>query len=102
MVSALNFYDIAIASLAVWRISHMIKHEPGPWDVFIIIRDKVGNGILGKLMDCIWCSSVWIAMIIFVPGIKYILIIFSISALVIFWELAWDAAKESRTRGRRK
>src|SRR3972149_1864058 len=84
----LNFFDIVIASLGVWRLAHMLKHEAGPWDVFIRIREKLGNGMLGKLMDCVWCSSVWLAIIFFVPGTKILVIVLAISALAIFLELA--------------
>jgi Protein of unknown function (DUF1360) len=84
----LNFFDIVIASFGVWRLAHMLKYEAGPWDMFIRIREKLGNGILGKLMDCVWCSSVWLAIIFFVPGIKILVIVLAISALAIFLELA--------------
>ena len=84
----LNFFDIVIASLGVWRLAHMLKHEAGPWDVFIRTREKLGNGMLGKLMDCVWCSSVWLAIIFFVPGTKTLVIVLAISALATFLELA--------------
>ena len=86
----LNFFDIIVASLGVWRLAHMLKYEAGPWDVFIRIRERLGNGFLGKLMDCIWCSSVWLAIIFFVPGTKYLVIVLAISALSIFLERAHE------------
>ena len=82
----LNFFDIVVASLGVWRLAHMLKHEAGPWDIFIRIREKVGDGMLGKLMDCVLCSSVWLAIIFFIPGTKILVIVLAISAMAIFLE----------------
>ena len=48
--------------LAVWRITHLISKEDGPFDIMYIIRKKAGAGFLGKLMDCFYCTSVWVAL----------------------------------------
>lgn len=82
-----NFFDIVIAALAVWRLSYMLSHEAGPWDVFIRIREKLGNSVLGRAMDCVNCMSVWFALLIFVPGAEYVALVLAISALSVFWSL---------------
>jgi hypothetical protein len=97
----IDFIDILIASLCVWRLAHMIKYEAGPWDIFIRIRERLGTGMLGKLMDCIWCSSVWLAIIYFVPGTKYLVILLAISGLAILLEglhvLLWRSKEKTIT-----
>lgn len=82
-----NIFDMLIASLAAWRIAYMLKYEGGPWDVFIRIRDWFGNSVLGKAMDCIPCSSIWLAAALFlIPGIDYLVIVLAISSMVIIVE----------------
>jgi hypothetical protein len=51
-----------ILALAVWRVTHLIQAEDGPWDVIFKIRKWVGNGFAGSLMDCFYCLSIWVAM----------------------------------------
>ena len=52
----------AAASLATWRIAHLLAYEDGPGDVLVGLRARLGRGILGRLMDCFYCLSVWIAL----------------------------------------
>jgi len=47
--------------LAVWRVTHLLQAEDGPFDVIFHIRKSVGNGVLGSLMDCFDCVSLWVA-----------------------------------------
>lgn len=62
----------------------MLSREAGPWDIFIRIREKLGNSVVGKAMDCIACASVWLAAIVFfVPGIRFLVIILAVSAMSI-------------------
>lgn len=78
----INFFDMMVASLAAWRVAHMLSREPGPWDIFIRIREKLGNSVLGKAMDCVACMSIWLsAIMFFVPGIKFLVIVLAISAM---------------------
>ena len=51
----------AIASLAVWRITHLLAHEDGPFDVIYRLRALGGAGFWGRLLDCFYCLSLWIA-----------------------------------------
>jgi Protein of unknown function (DUF1360) len=51
-----------IFALAVWRVTHLIQAEDGPWDVIFKIRKWVGNGFAGSLMDCFYCLSIWVGM----------------------------------------
>ena len=47
--------------LAVWRVAHLAVVEDGPWDVFVRVRRFAGQGGLGRLMDCFYCMSLWVA-----------------------------------------
>ena len=48
-------------SLAVWRITHLVAREDGPWDVVTRLRRMAGTGFWGRLMDCFYCLSLWVA-----------------------------------------
>ena len=70
-----------LAALFVWRLSYMISHEDGLWDMFLNLRLWAGakpeahfypDGeqvlewqaftVFGKLLLCPLCLSVWIAV----------------------------------------
>jgi len=51
----------ALASLATWRIAHLLAAEDGPADTVVRLRERLGSGQLGNLMDCFYCLSVWVA-----------------------------------------
>lgn len=50
----------AILVVVVWRLTHLISQEDGPFDIIIRVRKLFGNSVIGKLMDCFYCLSVWI------------------------------------------
>lgn len=58
----MRFYWLVIGSLAVWRITHFLQAEDGPWDVVVRLRRRLGAGFWGRLMDCFYCLSVWVAL----------------------------------------
>ena len=51
-----------VVVIVVWRITHLITTEDGPFDMIIKMRKFVGNSFLGKLMDCFYCLSIWIGL----------------------------------------
>ncbi len=51
----------ALASLATWRVTHLLAEEDGPANVVVRLRGRLGTGQLGELMDCFYCLSVWVA-----------------------------------------
>ena len=57
----MDFYRLVIGVLVVWRITHLLFAEDGPWDVIIRLRRRAGDGFWGKLLDCFYCLSLWIA-----------------------------------------
>jgi hypothetical protein len=46
----------------VWRVTHLLHAEDGPFDLIFRIRKSVGDGFLGSLMDCFYCLSLWVAL----------------------------------------
>jgi Protein of unknown function (DUF1360) len=50
-----------LASLATWRVTHLLSQEDGPSDLVAHLRARLGNGQLGELMDCFFCLSIWVA-----------------------------------------
>lgn len=51
-----------LCALAVWRLTHLLAREDGPFDVVVKLRQALGTGNLGALMDCFYCLSLWLAM----------------------------------------
>jgi hypothetical protein len=58
----MRFYWLVLGALTVWRITHFLQAEDGPWDIVVWLRRKAGAGFLGKLLDCFYCLSVWAAV----------------------------------------
>jgi len=52
---------LILSAAAVWRITHLVALEDGPFDVFVSIRRALGGSIFGRLMDCFYCLSFWVA-----------------------------------------
>lgn len=51
-----------ITCLAVWRITHLLAKEDGPWDMIFKLRKQLGQGFWGSLLDCFYCLSIWVAL----------------------------------------
>jgi hypothetical protein len=54
-------YRFVLGVLAVWRVTHLLFAEDGPWDVVVRVRRRAGGGFWGRLLDCFYCLSLWIA-----------------------------------------
>ena len=50
-----------MAVLATWRLSHLVAHEDGPFDLVAKVRLAAGLSTWGRLMDCPYCLSLWFA-----------------------------------------
>ena len=55
------WFRLLVAVLATWRIARLIAKEDGPFDLVLRARTRAGGGMVGKLMDCPYCLSLWIA-----------------------------------------
>ncbi|MEO5681151.1 MAG: DUF1360 domain-containing protein [Chitinophagaceae bacterium] len=57
-----DIFFFVLIVLAAWRITHLFAKEDGPFDIIYLIRKKAGTGFFGKLLDCFYCTSVWVAL----------------------------------------
>jgi len=53
---------VILATLATWRVTHLLVNEDGPADVVVRLRRRAGSGWAGALMDCFYCMSFWVAV----------------------------------------
>ncbi len=73
--------ELVVSALATWRIASLLATEQGPWDMFGKIRATLGvyyhaegslmpyaDNVFGKAVICVWCSSVWIALLFVIGG----------------------------------
>lgn len=85
-----TFLLSVVGALCVWRITHFLYAEDGPWDCVILLRQWAGEGFIGKTMDCFYCLSFWIALpIAFLCGetwLEKLLLIPALSAVAILLE----------------
>lgn len=51
-----------ILVIVVWRLTHLISAEDGPFDLIYKLRKLAGDSFFGKLMDCFYCLSIWIGL----------------------------------------
>lgn len=58
----MNILYLVLSVFVVWRLTHLLSKEDGPFDIIFILRKKTGNGFFGKLMDCFYCLSIWVAL----------------------------------------
>lgn len=54
-------YWLALGVLAVWRITHLLHAEDGPWNLSAGLRRCAGHGFWGTLLDCFLCLSLWMS-----------------------------------------
>jgi hypothetical protein len=50
--------------LATWRVTSLLVNEPGPYRVFARLREGQRDNEVGKALECVWCTSVWVAIAI--------------------------------------
>lgn len=97
----MTIIEFVIFGLATWRISSLLVDEPGPFRIFIRIREKVGithdlddnvemipDGFLPGILSCVWCTSVylglfWTIMYLCVPFALYLALPFALSGMAI-------------------
>lgn len=68
----MDITTLLILSLAVWRLSSLFTGEDGPFEMFAVLRAKGG-----ELLNCLWCLSMWIGLIVFVA--------YAFWPVVVFW-----------------
>jgi hypothetical protein len=53
---------IAVATLAVWRLTHLLHAEDGPLRMFARCRNWLRRMSLSGATDCFYCLSLWVAV----------------------------------------
>lgn len=61
-MSSVNWFGFFICTLVVWRLTHLLSKEDGPFDLIYSLRKKAGAGFFGSLLDCFYCVSIWVAL----------------------------------------
>ena len=56
------WFRLVIAVLATWRVAHLVAREDGPFDIIVQLRRRAGSSVIGQLMDCPYCLSLWVAV----------------------------------------
>jgi Protein of unknown function (DUF1360) len=54
-------WSFILAVLATWRVTHLLASEDGPADSIVLLRTLLGRSVVGQLIDCFNCLSLWIA-----------------------------------------
>ena len=57
----MRFYWLLLGILGVWRVTHLLHAEDGPWKLLYKLRAILGRTLLGQLFDCFYCLSLWIS-----------------------------------------
>ena len=57
----MKFYLLVLAVLAVWRITHLLVFEDGPWDTLSTLRRTTDRPLWNSLLNCFYCCSMWVA-----------------------------------------
>src|SRR5215469_544534 len=58
----MRFYWFMLGALAVWRFTHLLHVEDGPWDLLARLRRRAAGPFWGSLLGCFYCLSLWIAL----------------------------------------
>lgn len=64
----MNFLNLVVGSLAVWRLSHALVKETGPLMIFSRLRARFArtqkrSGGLFDAISCVYCISLWIGLV---------------------------------------
>lgn len=54
--------DFVVATLCLWRVTHLVSQEEGPCKILTRLRERLGEGFFGGLVDCFYCLSMWLAI----------------------------------------
>jgi hypothetical protein len=55
-------YWLILGILGVWRVTHLLYAEDGPFRLLARLRRLAGQGFWGGLLDCFYCLSLWMAV----------------------------------------
>lgn len=55
----MSWVGFLVGVLAVWRVTHLLHVEDGPWSAFARLRAAASVGFWGGLLGCFYCLSLW-------------------------------------------
>jgi hypothetical protein len=91
-----HFYLFVVASLGVWRLTHLVSSEDGPWRCFARLRNGLAGRVWAELVTCFYCQSVWMSLpfaIAIGDGWREVLLLWpALSGAAILLERATDRA----------
>lgn len=53
---------VIVAALCVWRLTHLVVAEDGPWDVIARLRRTAARVLPAGLFACFYCATLWTAV----------------------------------------
>jgi hypothetical protein len=62
MIESTYIWCFALCALADWRLTHLLARENGPWDLMVRLRNTLGSGFMGRVMDCFYCLSFLVSL----------------------------------------
>jgi len=62
MTSTDFWIDFVLATLAIWRVSHLLVQEDGPMRLAAWLRAYFAGSEIGRALDCFGCASLWLAL----------------------------------------
>lgn len=93
------FFELVLGSLCVWRITHLLQAENGPWHLSAKLRQSAGSGFWGELLDCFKCLSLWVsapfAVILGATAIEMVLFWLALSAGAILLNSVIDRPQDT-------
>ena len=57
----MEWLRIMLGVLCVWRITHLLSAEEGPWRMLSRMRQAAGGGLFGQMVGCFYCLSLYVA-----------------------------------------
>jgi hypothetical protein len=57
-----KLYGLVLGALGVWRVTHLLNAEDGPFHLSARLRVRAGTSFFGALLDCFYCLSLWVAI----------------------------------------
>lgn len=61
-------YLFVLGVLGVWRVTHLLHVEDGPWDAFARLRARARGPFWSGVLGCFYCLSMWVALPIALLG----------------------------------
>jgi hypothetical protein len=57
----MSFVGLTLGILGVWRVTHLLHAEDGPWEMSAKVRRWLAARGVGRAIECFDCCSLWVA-----------------------------------------